>query len=54
VSWQDIQLVHNEQGAPQIILSGGAQRAAQARGADRVEISLADEADYVVAFAVLA
>jgi holo-[acyl-carrier protein] synthase len=54
VSWQDIQLVHNEQGAPQIILSGGARRAAQARGADRVEISLADEADYVVAFAVLA
>lgn len=54
VSWQDIQLVHNEDGAPQIRLSGGAQRVASERGGSRVEISLADEADYVVAFAVLA
>lgn len=54
VSWQDIQLEHNEDGAPQVKLSGGAQRVAAERGANRVEISLADEAEYVVAFAVLA
>ena len=54
VSWQDIQLVHNENGAPQIELSGGARRVAGERGGSRIEISLADEVDYVVAFAVLA
>ncbi|MBE9540405.1 MAG: holo-ACP synthase [Proteobacteria bacterium] len=53
VSWQDIQLVHNDSGAPQIQLSGGALRVATERGGRRVEISLADEIDYVVAFAVL-
>ena len=53
VSWQNIQLEHNADGAPLVKLSGGAQRVATERGATRVEISLSDEADYVVAFAVL-
>jgi len=53
VSWHDIQLEHNGDGAPQVALSGGASRVAAERGASRVEISLADEAEYVVAFAVL-
>ncbi len=54
VSWQDIQIDHNESGAPLVVLSGGAQRVASARGGSRVEISISDEAEYVVAFAVLA
>ncbi len=54
VSWQDIQLVHNDNGAPQIQLSGGAYKVAVQRGGARVEISLSDEVQYVVAFAVLA
>ena len=54
VSWQDIQLEHNADGAPLIQLSGGALKVASERGGNRVEISLADEIDYVVAFAVLA
>jgi len=53
VSWQDMQLEHDGNGAPRMVLSGGASRVAADRGASRVEISLADEADYVVAFAVL-
>jgi holo-[acyl-carrier protein] synthase len=54
VSWQDIQVVHDSSGAPAVRLSGGAHRVAMERGGQRVEISLADEIDYVVAFAVLA
>ena len=53
VSWQDMQIEHNDAGAPSVRLSGGARRVATERGGTRVEISLADEADYVVAFAVL-
>lgn len=53
VSWQDIQLEHDSAGAPSVRLSGGALRVATERGGTRVEISLSDETDYVVAFAVL-
>jgi holo-[acyl-carrier protein] synthase len=54
VSWQDIQIGHNEHGAPTVELEGGARQVALARGGLRVELSLADELEYVVAFAVLA
>jgi holo-[acyl-carrier protein] synthase len=54
VSWQDIQIEHDTNGAPQVLLLGGAKRVALERGGLRVELSLADEVDYVVAFAVLA
>lgn len=54
VSWQDIQIEHDTNGAPLVRLSGGAQSVALERGGVRVVLSLADETDYVVAFAVLA
>ena len=54
VSWQDIQIEHDANGAPIVQLLGGARRVALERGGNRVELSLADEMDYVVAFAVLA
>ena len=54
VSWQDIQIEHDDYGAPLVRLSGGAGEVAARRGGTRVELSLADEIDYVVAFAVLA
>ena len=54
VSWQDISIGHDSHGAPLVTLSGGALEVATSRGATRVELSLADEAEYVVAFAVLA
>lgn len=53
VSWQDIQIEHDEHGAPIAHLTGGALRVARERGGTRVALSLSDEADYVVAFAVL-
>ena len=54
VSWQDITIGHDEYGAPQVCLTGGALAVAMERGGNRVELSLADEAEYVVAFAILA
>lgn len=54
VSWQDICVTHDAAGAPKVVLSGGARTAALARGGSHVELSLADELEYVVAFAVLA
>ena len=53
VSWQDIRIDHDANGAPLVKLSGGALQVAERRGGTRVEISLADELEYVVAFAVL-
>jgi holo-[acyl-carrier protein] synthase len=53
VSWQDIQIDHDEYGAPLVKLSGGAQKVATDRGASGVLLSLSDESDYVVAFAAL-
>ena len=53
VSWQDIRIEHDANGAPLVRLDGGAKRAAEERGGSRVALSLADELDYVVAFAVL-
>lgn len=54
VSWQDIQIEHDEFGAPLVVLSGGAEEAATRKGASTVLLSLSDEAEYVVAFAALA
>jgi len=54
VSWQDITIGHDDNGAPQVCLSGGALAVATRRGGNRVELSLADEVEYVVAFAILA
>ncbi len=54
VSWQDIRIDHDGNGAPCVVLSGGALASAKSRGGTRVELSLADEVDYVVAFAILA
>lgn len=53
VSWQDIRIGHDPLGAPLVHLSGGALRVAQERGGNGVALSLADEREYVVAFAVL-
>lgn len=54
VSWQDIRISHDDNGAPLVELSGGAASVARQMGGSRVALSLADEEDYVVAFAVLA
>ena len=53
VSWQDIEVRHDDFGAPHVDLSGGALAVARERGGSRVLLTLADEQDYVVAFAAL-
>ena len=53
VSWQDILIHHDSNGAPLVTLSGGALEVASRRGGDQVLVSLSDEDAYVVAFAVL-
>ncbi|MFK7975570.1 MAG: holo-ACP synthase [Halioglobus sp.] len=53
VSWQHMQIEHDDFGAPQVVLTEGAKRVAAEKGAATVALSLADEKDYVVAFAVL-
>lgn len=53
VSWQDICIEHDDFGAPLVRLSGGAADVALTRGGSEVRLSLADELEYVVAFAIL-
>jgi len=53
VSWQDMLVHHDANGAPLVTLSGGALAVAQAKGANSVLLSLSDEDLYVVAFAAL-
>ena len=54
VSWQDIRIGHDGHGAPLVLLSGGAEQVARDKGGSHVALSIADELEYVVAFAVLA
>ena len=53
VSWQDIEIGHNDAGAPLVVLTGGALTVARSLGGEQVALSIADEIEYVVAFAVL-
>jgi holo-[acyl-carrier protein] synthase len=53
VSWQDIEIQHDDNGAPLVQLTGGALQVADGLGGREVLLSLADERDYVVAFATL-
>jgi len=53
VSWQDMLVHHDPNGAPLVTLSGGAQEVAHTKGATSVLLSLSDEDLYVVAFAAL-
>jgi len=53
VSWQHLQIDHDQNGAPVVQLSDGALERAHSLGATEVLLSLADEKDYAVAFAVL-
>ena len=53
VSFQNIQVVNNELGAPGIELSGGAAEAMKLLGGTKLLISLADEQQYAVAYVIL-
>lgn len=53
VGWRDLKVLNDEAGAPVATLSGAARERLQLLGGRTVHISLADERDYVVAFAVI-
>jgi holo-[acyl-carrier protein] synthase len=53
VSFQDMQVSNDEKGAPHVQLSGGAAEVMHSRGGRRILLSLADERDYAIAYAML-
>tara|TARA_B110000977_G_scaffold10426_1_gene13598 strand:- start:2399 stop:2776 length:378 start_codon:yes stop_codon:yes gene_type:complete len=53
VSFQDIQISNDEKGAPHVQLSGGAADVMHSRGGQQILLSLADERDYAIAYAIL-
>lgn len=53
ISWQHIEVGRDSLGKPEVILLEAAQRRLEALGGDGVMLSLSDEDDYVLAFAVI-
>jgi len=53
VSWQHIEITHNDIGAPSLILSERARERFEALGGSSHHISISDEEAYAVAFVVL-
>lgn len=53
LSWQDLELQRDAEGAPLVQLSPRAGALAARRGGSRVLVSLSDERAYAVAFAIL-
>jgi len=53
ISWQHIQIENDEQGAPQLVLTGPAAERQAQLGSRQAHISIADEVDQAIAFVVL-
>ena len=53
VSWQDFEVLNNNDGAPVLCLLGAAQQLLTQKGGSRAHISISDEQDLVTAFVVL-
>ena len=53
VSFQDIIITHDSKGAPLVKLCGGAAKVLDEKSGQKVLISLSDEQDYAIAYAVL-
>ena len=53
LSWQDAEVVLAESGRPSFVLRGTVREAAQACGADRVQLSLSHDGGFALAFVVL-
>ena len=52
VSWHDIVVVSDEQGAPSLTLTGGARTLADARGVARLHLSLSHDGGVAVAYVI--
>lgn len=53
VRFHDLLILADDRGAPVVHLQGGAETRARALQAERVHLTLSDERDYALAFAVL-
>lgn len=53
VSFQDINISNNDRGAPVVELSAGAAEVMHNSGGSQVLLSIADEAEYALAYAIL-
>ena len=53
LSWQDMTIERNAAGAPVVALSDAGQALAKSKGGREVLLSISDEQEYAVAFAVL-
>lgn len=52
VRWTDVVVVSDEQGAPSLVLDGGARALADARGVSRLHLSLSHDGGVAVAYVV--
>lgn len=53
ISFKDMEIVHDEKGAPKVLLSDKAKRYIEALGADTMHISISHEKEFAIAFAVM-
>lgn len=53
ITWHDIEITNDEQGAPDIILSGEAREIFEKTGADRIHLSMSHTTDHATAQVVL-
>jgi len=53
ISWQDMEISNDQNGAPILTFTGSAKEQMSSMGASQISISLSDEQDYAVAFVVL-
>ncbi|MFJ6215528.1 holo-ACP synthase [Streptomyces sp. NPDC092296] len=52
LSWREIEVLADAHGAPQVLLSGGAQAVAEQAGIGRIELSLSHQGGLVVCVAI--
>lgn len=53
ISWQDMEVINNEDGAPELICRGNAATRLAAMGGGQVHVSLSDEEDMALAFVII-
>ncbi len=53
ITWQDIEVVSDEMGAPSLEIHGEAKNILEGRGADRVHLSISHTADHAIAEVIL-
>lgn len=53
LSWQEVEVVVDELGAPSLVVKGGAQKQMQALGADRIHLSISHTREHAIAQVIL-